>query len=139
MFHGNILISEHLHLVLSRDQHFIQILPDIRLSALYLGPFLYYLFYFIYEILLVDLHFLQKFQQQTILHGKQTVQQMLLFNLLIAVLAGNLLTALNRFHRFLGKFIDIHKLSLLPPDIFHLQMPCDRPLMFSFFVLYLEI
>ena len=109
MFHRDILISKHLHLILSRDQYLVQILPHIGLSSLNLGSLTDHLFDFVHKILLIDLHLLDHFQNQAVLHSQQTIKKMLLLYFLIAIIAGNFLTSLYSFHRFLGKFIDVHK------------------------------
>ena len=59
-------------------------------------------------MLLLDLHFLDQFQDQTVLLVEKVIEQMLLFNLLVAEFICCLLQILNSLKRFLCEFTDIH-------------------------------
>ena len=59
----------------------------------------------------IDSHLLDEFQDQTVLQSQQTVQQMLLLDLLIPVFIRQLLTLVDRFNRFLRKFLYIHGIT----------------------------
>ena len=122
MLHGNILVSHLLGLILSAQQCLVQVLADIRLAAGHLGSSAQRILHTPFEMLLVNLHFLNQFPDQAVLLGQQTVQQVLLLDFLIAIFIGDFLTFIDCLKRFLRKFTDVHKissLSLLLHNHFH--------------------
>ena len=113
MFHRDILISHLLGFILRMDQGVVQVLAYILAASLDLGPFSYGLFRPVDDQVLVNPHLLHQLQDQAVVLSEERVEQMLLFDLLIAVLHGDLLTVLNRLERFLRKFIYVHNIVLL--------------------------
>ena len=108
MLHRDILIPHRLGLILRIHQCLVQLLAEIQLTALHLRSFLQCGADTIQKVFLVDLHLLYQLQDQAVLQGKQTVQQMLLLDLLVAVFVSQTLTTLNRLNGLLCKFLDIH-------------------------------
>ena len=62
-------------------------------------------------MLCIDLHFFQHFQDQAVLLIQQIVKQMFLLHLLVSIFIRYLLQIVDCLQRFLGKFINIHKIS----------------------------
>ena len=113
MFHRDILVSHLLGFILRMDQGVVQVLAYILAASLDLGPFSYGLFRPVDDQVLVDPHLLHQLQDQAVVLSEERVEQMLLLDLLVAVLHGDLLTVLNRLERFLRKFIYVHNIVLL--------------------------
>ena len=111
MLYGNVLISHSSGFVFCTDKGFIQILSEPEISAAYLYPGIQGFFYCINKIFLIDLHLLNKLENQAVLLTEKSIQKMLLLHFLIAVFIGNLFQILNSLYGFLRKFTDIHRLS----------------------------
>ena len=108
MLNRDIFISHLLRLILGMDQDIVEILPHIRLSALYLRTFADRLLHPVDEKLPLDAHFLKELQDQAVILCQKGVEQMLLRQFLISVVRCDFLTVLDCLQRVLCKFIDIH-------------------------------
>ena len=84
MLDGHILVSHLLCFIFRVIQGVVQILPDIRLSPLNLDSFIYSRFDFIPEKIGINAHLLDHLKNQAVLLIQQHIEQMLLFNFLIA-------------------------------------------------------
>ena len=109
MLHGYVFVPHGFGFIFSMDQDLIQIIAHIQfpVSADLRKP-VYCLGRLIGKQLSGNVHPGDQLQDQAVLQGQQAVKQMLLLQLLVAVVIGQFLTVLYCFHRFLGKFIDIH-------------------------------
>ena len=116
MLHRDILISHALCLILSADQHLVEILSHIRLPALYLDALLQCLLHPVKEIVPVDLHPLNQLQDQAVLYRQECVEQMLLLDLLVSVFHRKLLALVDCLDRLLCKFLYVHN---APPLMTH--------------------
>ena len=113
MLHRDILIPHRLRMVLRIADHPVCPLREILLSrAGDLRELVDLLRKIPEKGILRNSHLGQKLLNQAVLHRHQTVEEMELSDLLIPVIHGHLLAVIDRLHRFLRKFIDIHS---LPP------------------------
>ena len=108
MLNGYIFIPHLPGFVFGVDERFIQILPDKLLAALYFGPFPKGFLCPFKNRVLVDSHLLHELEYQAVLLSQQPIEEMLLFNLLVAVFQRYPLTLVHCLHGFLRKFIYIH-------------------------------
>ena len=111
MLYRNVLVSHSSCFVFCADKRFIQVLSEPEISAAYLYPGIQGFFYCINKIFLIDLHLINKLENQAVLLTEKSIQKMLLLHFLIAVFIGNLFQILNSLYGFLCKFTDIHRLS----------------------------
>ena len=95
------------------DQHLVQILTDIELSALYLRTLPERLFYTLNQQFFLNPELFHQLQNQAPILCQQGIKQMLLLDLLISVIVCDLLASLYRKHRILCEFVNIH--TFLPP------------------------
>ena len=100
MLHRNVFIAELFRLVLCSYQHLVQCIADIGLHAIpgYLRKIVHRLLRSCRERGRVDLHLFHQLGYKAVLHGQETVQKMLLLNLLIAIFHGHVLGVLDGFH-----------------------------------------
>ena len=113
MLYRDIFVAERLRFILREIQDVIQFLADIRPSALNLRQILHQLQHRILEVRKLDLHFRYKLRQKSILLCQQSVKEVFLVDLLVAMLGSCLFGKLNRFDGFLSKFLNIHRKYLL--------------------------
>ena len=113
VLHGDILISHGLCLILGIYQHLVAVLGQIDLTALHLRETVDRLLHLIHKLLSLNSHHIDELQDQAVIQPQQRQEQMLLINLLVAEFISQLLRILNRFHGFLRKFVDIHKVTPL--------------------------
>ena len=113
MLHTDIFVSESLCLVLRSQQGLVHLAAhiDTGIAAMdFCQPF-HSAEYPVGEGARVDAHLLDQLQDQTVLQHQQAVEQMLLLDLLIAVLISQFLALIDRFNRFLRKFLYIHGIT----------------------------
>ena len=132
MLYGDIFISQCLCFILCAEQYLIQLLADIRLTALHLDSFLQALFHTGSKSLCINPHFLYEFQNQTVFYGQQTVQEMFLFNFLISIIISQLLASIHSFYGFLCEFLYIHDPPHFPACSSFCYV-CSIPSITSFF------
>ena len=109
VFHGHILVAHGLRLVLRTHQDLIQIIAHINLTgSADLRQFLHILKGLILEHLPGDAHLRHQLQDQAVIYRQQTVQQVLLLNLLVSMFIRQFFAVLHCFQRFLSKLADIH-------------------------------
>ena len=124
MFNRNIFVTKRLQFILCTYQHFVQICADIWLSALHFGSFLKRLLYTAGKGLFIDSHLFDQLQNQTVLYGQQTIQQMFLRNFLVTIIICDFLTAIHCFNRFLCKFLYIHDIPFSAFFLKNLHLLC---------------
>ena len=137
MLDGNIFVAHSLCLVFRLDKCLVQILSDIRLSALYLRIFIYKLFDTVFEILSVNLHFLYQLKYKAVILRKKIIKQVFLLYLLIAEVVGAFLKLLNRLYGLLRKFTYVHLCSSNCYVSFLSKCPEQNPGHFKFLCLRL--
>ena len=113
MLHRDILISQSLRLTLRADQDTVTVAADINLpiAALHLDKPLDQLLAPVCELLRVNPHLLDQLRNQRIVQRQQRIKQMLLPDLLIAILIRQLLTVIHGLHRILCEFLNIHNIK----------------------------
>ena len=94
MLYRYIFISHCFGFIFTMNQCFIQILSDILLSALNFWPFLNGFFYSVNDEILIQPHLFHQFCNQTVILCQQCIEQMLLCNLLVAIVHCNTFTVL---------------------------------------------
>ena len=95
MFYRYIFISHSFCFVFTVYQCIVQILSDILLSALDFRTFLNGFFYSVNDEVLIKPHLFHQFRDQAIILCQQRIEQMLLCNLLVAIVHCNTFTVLN--------------------------------------------
>ena len=113
MLDGDILVAQLLRFLFRVQHGFVQIRTDLQphVRTLYLGQRPQQLLRLLHEIVRVNPHLLDQPQNQAVFDGQQTVKQMLLRQLLIAVIIGKLFHSVDGFNRFLCKFVNVHSVS----------------------------
>ena len=96
----DILIAKRLCLALCAQQGLIHLSAHInaRVAALNLGEALYGALDAVFKGARIDAHFLDQLENQAVLEREQAVEQVLLFDLLIAVFICQLFTLVDRFY-----------------------------------------
>ena len=113
MLDGDIVISHRLGLILRAVQSAVQVRAHIFLAAAaHLRELLNQSLALIEKGLFLYSHLRDEACNQGVRNRQQSAEQMLFVNLLVAVLARQLLRCGNRFLRFLCKLADIHALHL---------------------------
>ena len=95
MFDGNVFVSHLFCFVFCVDQDIVEILSDVCLSALYLRAFSNGLLHSVDEELALYTHFFHQLQDQAVVLRQQGIEQMLLGQLLVAVVRCDLFTVLD--------------------------------------------
>ena len=99
MLHGHIFIAHGLCLVLAIDQYLIQVIADIQLAAsAHFRKTFHCLLGLIGKHVTLNPHLGNQLQNQAVIQGQETVEQMLLVNLLVPIFICQLLTVLHCFH-----------------------------------------
>ena len=120
VLYGNILIAHGLRMLRCLRKRQVRPLRIVHIGTRYLRETADLIGDGRLKLLHRHTHLLQKLCDQTVIDGDQRVEKMNLLHILISIFTDDILTVIDRFDRFLCKFINIHKTE--PPYFLRIKI-----------------